>query len=96
MDSENKTGFDTRMIHAGHRCDPSTGSSAVPISQTSSYGFNDADHAARLFGLKEEGYIYSRISNPTTSVFEESDGCAGGSCWCGLFPVVWLLRWRCL
>ncbi|NLP04030.1 MAG: O-acetylhomoserine aminocarboxypropyltransferase/cysteine synthase [Fibrobacter sp.] len=71
MDSENKTGFETRMIHAGHRCDPYTGSSTVPIYQTSSYVFNDADHAARLFGLKEEGYIYSRISNPTTSVFEE-------------------------
>ena len=61
----------TILLHAGQEPDPSTGSRAVPIYQTSAYNFRDTEHAANLFSLKESGYIYSRIMNPTTSVFEE-------------------------
>lgn len=69
--SERKLGFDTLQVHAGQAPDPTTGSRAVPIYQTSSYVFNDADHAANLFALKEAGNIYTRIGNPTTDVFEK-------------------------
>jgi O-acetylhomoserine (thiol)-lyase len=69
--SERKLGFDTLQVHAGQEPDPTTGSRAVPIYQTSSYVFNDADHAANLFALKESGNIYTRIGNPTTDVFEK-------------------------
>ncbi len=68
--SHRDLGFETRMLHAGYEPDPTTGACAVPIYQTSSYKFKDSDHAARLFDLKEAGDIYTRISNPTTSVFE--------------------------
>src|ERR1700689_4283022 len=61
----------TLSVHAGQEPDPSTGSRAVPIYQTTSYLFNDSDHAARLFALKEFGNIYTRIMNPTTDVFEK-------------------------
>jgi O-acetylhomoserine (thiol)-lyase len=61
----------TLAVHAGQQPDPSTGSRAVPIYQTTSYLFQDADHAARLFGLQEFGNIYTRIMNPTTDVFEK-------------------------
>lgn len=60
----------TLAIHAGQSADSATGSRAVPIYQTSSYVFRDTEHAARLFGLKELGNIYTRIMNPTTDVFE--------------------------
>ncbi len=63
--------FETLQLHAGQHVDPATKSRAVPIYQTSSYVFDDADHAARLFGLQEFGNIYSRIMNPTVAVFEE-------------------------
>lgn len=63
--------FDTLQVHAGQKPDPTTGSRAVPIYQTTSYQFNDTDHAANLFGLKEFGNIYTRIMNPTTDVFEQ-------------------------
>src|SRR3984893_14601797 len=63
--------FATRQLHAGQQPDPTTGSRAVPIYQTTSYVFKDADHAARLFGLQEFGNIYTRIMNPTTDVFEK-------------------------
>jgi O-acetylhomoserine/O-acetylserine sulfhydrylase len=63
--------FETLQIHAGHQPDSDTLSRAVPIYQTTSYVFRDADHAAGLFELKESGYIYSRISNPTVEVFEK-------------------------
>lgn len=66
-----KLGFDTLQIHAGQEPDPVTGSRAVPIYQTTSYVFSDSDHAARLFALKEEGNIYTRIMNPTTDVLEK-------------------------
>ncbi len=64
-------GFDTRMLHAGHIPDATTGARAVPIYQTTSYVFESADYAAQLFDLKQYGNIYTRINNPTTSVFEE-------------------------
>jgi O-acetylhomoserine (thiol)-lyase len=63
--------FDTLSLHAGQRPDPATGSRAVPIYQTTSYVFDDTDHAAALFNLERAGHIYSRISNPTVAVFEE-------------------------
>ena len=64
-------GFETRMLHAGHIPDAVVGARAVPIYQTTSYVFNDADYAAQLFELKQYGNIYTRISNPPTAVFEE-------------------------
>ncbi|HEV3271763.1 MAG TPA: O-acetylhomoserine aminocarboxypropyltransferase/cysteine synthase family protein [Candidatus Methylacidiphilales bacterium] len=66
-----KFGFETRMVHAGHVPDAVTGARAVPIYQTTSYVFDSADQAAQLFELKQYGNIYTRISNPTTAVFEE-------------------------
>ncbi len=69
--SSEKLHFDTLQLHAGQEVDPVTHSRAVPIYQTSSYVFDDSDHAARLFGLKEFGNIYTRIMNPTTDVFEK-------------------------
>ncbi len=74
--------FDTLAIHGGQSTDPTTKSRAVPIYQTTSYVFDDADHAARLFALQEFGNIYTRIMNPTTDVFEKriaalEDGVAG-------------------
>ena len=64
-------GFTTRQLHAGQQPDPTTGSRAVPIYQTTSYVFKDTDHAARLFALQEFGNIYTRIMNPTSDVFEQ-------------------------
>ena len=61
----------TQAVHAGQSPDPATGARAVPIYQTTSYVFQDADHAGRLFALKEFGNIYTRIMNPTTDVFEK-------------------------
>lgn len=63
--------FETLQLHAGQEVDTATNSRAVPIYQTTSYVFNDAAHAANLFGLKEFGNIYTRIMNPTTDVFEK-------------------------
>jgi O-acetylhomoserine/O-acetylserine sulfhydrylase len=63
--------FDTLQLHAGQQIDPTTKSRAVPIYQTTSYAFNNSEHAANLFGLKEFGNIYTRIMNPTTDVFEQ-------------------------
>ncbi|MBK9768784.1 MAG: O-acetylhomoserine aminocarboxypropyltransferase/cysteine synthase [Chloracidobacterium sp.] len=63
--------FNTLALHSGQEIDPATNSRAVPIYQTTSYAFNDADHAARLFALKEFGNIYTRLMNPTTDVFEK-------------------------
>jgi O-acetylhomoserine (thiol)-lyase len=63
--------FDSLTVHAGQEPDPTTGSRAVPIYQTTAYNFKDSDHAANLFGLKEFGNIYSRIMNPTSDVFEK-------------------------
>jgi OAH/OAS sulfhydrylase len=63
--------FETLQVHAGQQPAPGTNARAVPIYQTTSYTFNDTDHAARLFGLQEFGNIYTRIMNPTTDVFEQ-------------------------
>ncbi len=63
--------FETLQLHAGQEVDPATGSRAVPIYQTTSYVFKNAQHAANLFGLKEFGNIYTRIMNPTSDVFEK-------------------------
>ena len=65
------TGFETRAIHSGAAPDPTTGARSTPIFQTTAYVFDDADHAASLFNLQTFGNIYSRLSNPTTSVLEE-------------------------
>lgn len=71
MTTERKPGFDTLALHAGQQPDPTTGSRAVPIYQTTSYVFRDTEHAANLFALKELGNIYTRIMNPTQDVFEQ-------------------------
>lgn len=71
MSEERKYASETQALHAGQKPDPTTNSRAVPIYQTSSYVFNDTDHAARLFGLQEFGNIYTRIMNPTSDVFEQ-------------------------
>lgn len=63
--------FETLQLHAGQEIDPTTKSRAVPIYQTTSYGFNNSEHAANLFGLREFGNVYTRIMNPTTDVFEK-------------------------
>ena len=63
--------YETLQLHAGQEADPSTGSRAVPIYQTTSFVFNNAEHGANLFALKEFGNIYTRIMNPTTDVFEK-------------------------
>lgn len=62
--------FETLQLHAGQEVDPATNSRAVPIYQTTSYNFNDTEHAAQLFGLEELGNIYTRLMNPTTAVLE--------------------------
>src|SRR6516165_4121465 len=69
--SERKLKFDTLQVHAGQKPDPATGARAVPIYQTTSYVFNNAEHAANLFALKEPGNIYTRIMNPTNDVLEQ-------------------------
>lgn len=63
--------FATNALHAGHDVTKNGGSRAVPIYQTSSYVFNNSDHAANLFGLAEEGYIYTRLNNPTNDILEK-------------------------
>ncbi len=69
--TERTPGFSTLAIHAGAKPDPATGARATPIYQTTAYVFDDADHAASLFGLKAFGNIYTRIMNPTQAVLEE-------------------------
>src|SRR5437870_10976780 len=70
-DSDHLFGFDTLSVHAGQRPEPTTGARAVPIYQTTSFVFDDTDHAAHLFALQRFGNIYTRIMNPTTAAFEE-------------------------
>ena len=67
----NSLHFETLQLHAGQEIDPATGSRAVPIYQTTSYAFENTEHAANLFGLRQFGNIYTRIMNPTTDVFEK-------------------------
>lgn len=69
--ADNKMGFDTRAVHAGAAPDPATGARSTPIYQTSSFVFDDVDHAASLFNLQRPGFMYSRIANPTVAVLEE-------------------------
>jgi len=71
MTEKTNFGLGTRALHAGQRPDPTTGSRAVPIHQTTSFVFDSTEHAANLFALKEMGNIYTRIGNPTTGVLEE-------------------------
>ncbi len=71
MPDDRQFGFNTRSLHAGQRPDPTTGARAMPIYQTTSYVFEDTDHAAHLFALQRFGNIYTRIMNPTTAAFEE-------------------------
>jgi len=66
-----KQGLGTKSLHAGQTVDPSTNSRAVPIHATTSYVFNDTDHAANLFALSEFGNIYTRLQNPTTDILEQ-------------------------
>lgn len=70
-DDDRAFGFDTLAVHAGQRPDPVTGARAMPIYQTTSYVFEDTNHAAELFALQRFGNIYTRIMNPTTAAFEE-------------------------
>lgn len=69
--SQENLKFETLQLHAGQEIDPTTGSRAVPIYQTTSFAFNSSEHGANLFALKEFGNIYTRIMNPTTDVFEK-------------------------
>ena len=69
--TDRQPGFSTLAVHAGAQPDLTTGARATPIYQTTSFVFNDADHAASLFGLQAFGNIYTRIGNPTTAVLEE-------------------------
>ncbi len=71
MSETKQQGFETLALHGGQVADATTHSRAVPIYQTTSFVFNDTEHAANLFGLKEFGNIYTRIMNPTTDVFEQ-------------------------
>ncbi|MGZ0039455.1 homocysteine synthase [Paenibacillus ottowii] len=71
MSEERKLSFETLAVHAGQEIDPHTFARAVPLYQTTSYGFRDAEHAADLFSLKEFGNIYTRLMNPTTDVLEQ-------------------------
>ncbi|ARC87661.1 O-acetylhomoserine aminocarboxypropyltransferase/cysteine synthase family protein [Rhodovulum sp. MB263] len=84
MSEDRPYGFDTLQIHAGAKPDPATGARQVPIYQTTSYVFRNAEHAAALFGLKEVGFIYSRLTNPTVQVLAERvaalEGGAGAVC----------------
>ena len=71
MDEDRTPGFATLAVHAGAKPDPATGARATPIYQTTSFVFDDVDHAASLFGLQAFGNIYTRIGNPTNAVLEE-------------------------
>ncbi len=83
-DTPKSTGFETRMIHAGTQPDPTTGARQTPIYQTTSFVFDDTDHAASLFNLQAYGFIYSRLTNPTVSALEERlaalEGGKGATC----------------
>src|SRR5216110_1089815 len=74
-------GFDTLALHAGAAPDPATGARAVPIHMTTSFVFENSEHAASLFNMERSGHVYSRISNPTNAVLEERvaalEGAAG-------------------
>src|SRR6476661_2338887 len=81
MPGASDPGFDTLAVHAGAAPDPATGARAVPIHLTTSFVFEDSEHAASLFNMERAGHVYSRISNPTNAVLEERvaalEGAAG-------------------
>lgn len=77
-----RQGIMTRALHAGWSHDPNTGSAGLPIFLTAAYKFRDSEHAARLFKLEEEGHIYSRLSNPTVSAYEEALNSMEGGAGC--------------
>src|SRR3546814_9969043 len=70
-ENDRKPGLETLAVHAGTAPDPATGARQTPIYQTTSFVFNDVDHAASLFNLQVPGFIYSRLTNPTVSALEE-------------------------
>ena len=84
MSNSAKFRFATRAIHAGAAPDPATGARGTPIHQSTAFVFDDADHAAALFGLEQMGFIYSRLTNPTVNVFQERvaslEGGVGATC----------------
>ncbi len=84
MSDDTFKGFETRSIHAGAAPDPATGARATPIYQTTSFVFKDVEHAAALFNLEQEGFIYSRLTNPTVSVLQKRlanlEGGVGATC----------------
>src|SRR6266404_5418901 len=92
IDSDHVFGFDTLSVHAGQRPDPATGARAVPIYQTTSYVFDDTDHAAHLFALQRFGNIYTRIMNPTTAAFEERIAALEGGTAAQMATMMTLLR----
>ena len=86
-------GFETLQIHAGARPDPATGARQTPIYQTTAYVFKDAEHAAALFDLKEVGFIYSRLTNPTVAVLQERMAALEGGVGAVCCSVCWRQRW---
>ena len=78
MNSERR-GINTLLVHAGHRADP-TGAVTVPIYQTSTFAFRDADHGAALFAGQQDGFIYTRIGNPTIRALEEAVAALENGC----------------
>lgn len=71
VETPEEYGIETLAVHAGAQPDPRTGARSTPIYQTTSFVFDDADHAASLFNLQTFGFVYSRMTNPTVAVFEE-------------------------
>ena len=86
--SKKKLHYETLQVHAGQVPDPTTNSRAVPIYQTSSYVFNNAEHGANLFALKEFGNIYTRLMNPTTDVLEKRLAALEGGVWLRLLQLL--------
>src|SRR6266849_4523759 len=85
MEESRRFGFETRQVHAGQRPDPNTGARAVPIYQTTSDVFEDAESAAAYFNLQAYGHTYSRIMTPTVPLFEERLPTLQGGCGAAAF-----------
>ena len=73
MTAPKDLGLDTLSLHAGQQPDPVTGARATPLYQTTSFVFQDSEHAASMFNIERAGHVYSRISNPTVAVLEERE-----------------------
>ncbi len=82
MAENKKYGIMTKALHSGWKCDPATGASGLPIYASSAFQFRNTEHAANLFNLAEDGFIYSRISNPTVCAFEEGLNALEGGAGC--------------